>query len=43
MGKRLMEQLKGCFGNSKYLLNFYSNEEITDNLPKFIEVEAYGL
>ena len=42
-GRRLNEQLKSCFGNSKYLLSFYWNEEITDNLPKFIEVEAYGL
>lgn len=40
---KILEQAKGCFSNSKYWLSFYTNEEISDSLPKFIEVEAYGL
>jgi hypothetical protein len=34
---RLKEQLKICFNSSRYVLSFYTNQEISDNLPKFIE------
>lgn len=41
--KQIIEQLKVCFNSSKYSLFFYQDQEIADNLPKFIECEAYGL
>lgn len=41
--QRLREQLKICFNSSKYVLDFYTDQEISDNLPKFIECEMYGL
>lgn len=40
---RLREQLKIVFSGSKHVLSFYSDQEISDNLPKFIECEAVGL
>ncbi len=40
---KLLEQLKACFSQSKYILSFYSNEEISDNLPGFMEQETFGL
>lgn len=39
----LLEQLKVCFESSKYILNFYTDKEISDNLPIMIECEAPGL
>jgi len=40
---KLLEHLKSCFNNSKYILSFYTNDEIAEGLPKFIELGSYGL
>jgi hypothetical protein len=40
---KLLEQLRQCFYQSKYVLAFYSNEEISDDLPAFMREENYGL
>ena len=33
----LLEQVRSNLSWSKYLLSFYSNEEISENLPRFLE------
>ena len=33
---KLLDQLKICFNSSKYALSFYSDNIISENLPKFI-------
>jgi hypothetical protein len=33
----IREQLKVTFNSSKHVLSFYSDQEVSDNLPKFIE------
>jgi hypothetical protein len=33
---RLREQLKVAFNGSRFALEFYSDQEVSDNLPKFI-------
>lgn len=40
---KLLEQLRQCFHQSKYVLSFYTNEEVSDDLPTFIKEESYGL
>ena len=40
---KLLDQLKICFNSSKYALSFYSDNIISENLPKFIQSEYFGL
>lgn len=41
--QNLLEQLRNCLDTSKYVLDFYNDKEISDNLPRFIEYETRGL
>lgn len=41
--QNLLEQLRNCLDTSKYVLHFYTDKEISENLPRFIECEARGL